>query len=530
MDEFLKLNAKTNKKRNLTKKIKGKNIQKKNKKTPKNKRIILVFCAFSIVFTFLIYFIFIAIKYKNKNKTIKKFPDVNKIVKYANYEKKFNDNSDCDTLDPINLFSLRIKNGPTEICNNTDTKHICYKNFNNYYNDIYGHKNGVICIMENIVIDPSKSTQQGLTFKGPVDNKNFGFPILSKGFINTKCNPNNLEFNYNKYYNTYFNSWNYDYNLQDENEQLEELAPGKVVFFISRNQDSPNLFHGNSEIINAISMMYLFNLEPNEVQVIFLESIDIPVELDPFYDIYKNLISKGGEPIYIKNLKKKYKISKAIHVPINWDSPAYLNLDFPKCKSATKTYQLYNDFVDKYMNLEIFEDKFISENDKLYYPETIIKNHESNIKFEKIVTFHWRKVWPKGRRGQKRILNNGPQLADKLASALPKNILVRLIDTAQFPMAQQISIMRNTDYLVGLHGAGLSLAIFLPQKSIYHEIAHCSSMKVLTMMSALSGHKTYIDIINSDVSFIDQNEMITFDENKFVDKVLSHMKDNNFIN
>jgi hypothetical protein len=117
------------------------------------------------------------------------------------------------------------------------------------------------------------------------------------------------------------NSWNYEYDSKNEQEKLEELAPGKTVFLISRNQDSPNLFHGNSEIINVLSMIYLFNLDPKEIQVIFLESIEIPVTLenqkkdpdkpeDPFYYIYKNVISQGGEPIYIRNLKKNIKYLK----------------------------------------------------------------------------------------------------------------------------------------------------------------------------------------------------------------------------
>ena len=108
-----------------------------------------------------------------------------------------------------------------------------------------------------------------------------------------------------------------------------------MVFFISRNQDSPNLFHGGSEIFNALSMIYLFNLDPKDIQVVFLESIEIPyydedtpnnkdIPRDPFYILYKKMLSRGGEPIYIKNLKKKYKISKAIHVPINWDSPLFI--------------------------------------------------------------------------------------------------------------------------------------------------------------------------------------------------------------
>jgi len=43
-------------------------------------------------------------------------------------------------------------------------------------------------------------------------------------------------------YISYLNSWNYinnDINLKNETE----LFPNKTIFIISRNQDSPNLFH-----------------------------------------------------------------------------------------------------------------------------------------------------------------------------------------------------------------------------------------------------------------------------------------------
>ena len=464
-----------------------------------------------------------------------------KSSKYLEYEKEYpNNNSICDNLDPINLLKNRIDNGPIELCEGKKSKHICYRTGNHYYNDIYAHKNGIICVMENIVLDPSKSKQSGLSYiDGPVDFAHNGFPLLAKGFINAECNPKSISLNNGKIYDSYLNSWNYEYDSKNEEEELEELNPGKTVFFISRNQDSPNLFHGNSEIINAISMIYLFNLDPKDIQVIFLESIEIPVTLenqkkepdkpeDPFYYIYKNVISQGGEPIYIRNLKKKYKISKAIHVPINWDSPLFIVVQIPKCDKISKTYKLYNDLIDKYMDLKPFEDKFITDNETFYYPENVIKSHDSGIKFEKIITVQWRRVWPKRRRGQHRIFKNAPQLTYKLSTLLPKNILIRLIDFAQLPMKDQISVVRSTDYLIGIHGAGLSLSIFLPHKSIFNEFDHENIISVLGIMSALSGHLTYTDYIKSSKSYIDGNENIEFDENEFVERVMTHMKENNF--
>ena len=175
-----------------------------------------------------------------------------------------------------------------------------------------------------------------------------------------------------------------------------------------------------------------------------------------------------------------------------------------------------------------FKDSFIFNKNIFYYPKSIINELKHHQNFIKTVTIQWRQVWPKGRTGQFRILGNGKKLADKLASKLPKNILIRLIDTAKLPMNEQISIIRSTDYLVGIHGAGLSLSIFLPSKSILHEILHENNLKVLTMMSALSGHVTFSDIIMADVKNINDNEYVFFDANDFAEKVLNHLNEIHF--
>ena len=476
---------------------------------------------FNLILLFL--FIYYYFCYINKFKK-----NINIFSKYENYEKKINLNSTCNNFDPINLFNLRLKNYPIQLCNESTTKHICFNSPKGFYNDLLVNNNGLICIMENIILDPLKSKQTGLKYKGPVDPKNKGFPILYKGFLNSNCKYNNSNFSHSLLYESYLNSWNYQYNLDNDNENLEELAPGKTIFLISRNQDSPNIYHGNCEIINAISMLYLFNLSPDEVQVIFLESLELTK--DPFYDIYKYIISRGGEPLFIRNLKKKYKISKGIHVPIIWDSTAFTKLNNIKCEYQTKTYKLYNDLVDKYLHIKSFTDSFYSDNEISYYPQKIIKNYEKNITFKKNITIQWRRLWPKGRKGQFRILNNGKQLADRLALGLPNNILVRLINTGELTIQEQISLMRSTDYLVGIHGAGLSLSIFLPNKSILHEITHKPKNHLLTTMSMMSGHITYSNIIKAIITNNDGNENVSFDENEFYECILSHLKENNFFN
>ena len=480
-------------------------IKKHNKKWLLFFLIIIIFC-FSLYFENKGYNILSFIKTIKENLGIKETID-----------------SKCYELEPMHLFELRLNSTPIKICDNKNSNqnHICYKNV---YDEYLYHKNGVSCIMKNIIIDPSKSSHTNIIYKGPVDPVHRGFPILYYGFFNMKCDSKNDITDYDNLYKTYFNSWNYNYNQENE---IAELSPGKTIFFLSRNQDSPNIYHGGSELINAVAMMKLFHLEPEDIQIIFLESMTI--NDDPFYDIYKSIISRGGEPLYIRNINKKFIVSSAVHVPINVDSPVFMDTSFPYCgQKPGKVYEELNNLIDKYMNIATYEDKFISDNETYYYPKSVIDSYKSNIQFKKYITVQWRKVWPKGRTGQYRILGNGPELAEKLANALPKDFLVRLIDTAGMTIREQISLIRKTDYLVGMHGAGLSLAIFMSNKSILHEVLPERNMKVLTFMSAMSGHITYSDILRSTRRYIEGNEYFFFREGHFVRKVLVHMRENNY--
>ena len=282
-----------------------------------------------------------------------------------------------------------------------------------------------------------------------------------------------------------------------------------------------------SELINALGIIYLYNLKPENIQILFLEGMII--ENEPLYDLYTNIISRGSKPLYLRDLNKKYKISSAISIPVAGDSPLFMFIKSPECKYSIKTYKLVNNLINKYLNIPIFQDSFISDNKTYYYPNLTIKNHKQNKKFKKIITFQWRKIWPEGRNNQKRILGNGPELAEILANNLPDDFLIRLIDTASLPIIQQISIMKNTDYFIGIHGAGLALTIFMPNNSILHEINPYKKNQLLLLMSRLSGHKSYSEIIKNKIINLGKKEFIFFDHFSFIKSILRNMKKHQFI-
>ena len=448
---------------------------------------------------------------------------------YIYLEKIFKNNISCQNLDPFTTEKKILNSKPFLLCKSELTEHICFKN--NF--SFFLKKKGVICLMKNFFLNFLNWKQDGYVYNGPINKKTKGQALISKGFFKMQCHIKGNISNYNTIYKKYFNSWEYILDDQSKNEIYEkkELCPGKVLFILNRNQDSPNLLIGGAGFINAFSLMHLLKIKSENIQVLFLESMKI--NNDPFYNLFKNIISRGGEPLYARNLDKNiiYHVSKAIHVPINWDSPVFCKTKIPICRKISKTYKILLKSIFKYMNIPKFFDRTNYDKEIFLYPKSF-KNSKLN-EYKKYMTIQWRKPWPKDRKNQQRILGNGEEILEKLDSVLFKEkFLIRLVDTASLSIEEQISIMQKTNYFLGIHGAGMFLSIFLPHKSIAHEI---KSKKRKTpnrpqIAAILSGHKYYSDFINIDIKNIDFQEKYFVDLNDLEKKVFKILTENNFLN
>ena len=131
--------------------------------------------------------------------------------------------------------------------------------------------------MKNIILNPLKSSQTSIIYKGPNDKYIRGAPILFPGFFNVQGKLKNKCKKCHKIYRYYLDSWNC--NEKEKINKIEELAQGKIIFFMSRNQDSQNLFHKFPEIINALSIIYISNLKSQDIQLVFLESMIFKLNL-----------------------------------------------------------------------------------------------------------------------------------------------------------------------------------------------------------------------------------------------------------
>ena len=483
--------------------------------------------------------IFISIKYYNHNNQEKLVKtDLYKIYEEQNNDKNiiFNKNNvkspympqginECERYDPLNLFQIRFKSEPIYLCKSDISEHLCY--INKGFLSIF--KKGVTCQMKNFILNTSKwkAEQEEDLYIESINSNNLFF---SKGLFSMKCEKQEKIENFNPKYGPYFNSWEYSKKSKDEQkkgEVIEELAAGKSLLFINRNKDSTNLFFSALSIMNTLLIIEHFNLNLENIQVVFFESNKI--NIDPLYDIYKNVISKGGDPIHVNQLKNKvYNIKEAYYVPINWDSPCFtLFPNIPNCNKSTKGYMYFNELINKYMKIPNFIEPTIYNEDIYYYPKNISNPNSPN--YTTFLTVQWRRVWPKNRVNQERLLGNGIELVEKLYEVLPKSTLIRLVDTANLTITEQISLMKKTDYLLGVHGAGFLLSVFLPLTSIVNEINTEYKSKNLEILSKLSGHKTYIDNLSYEEENIEGNSYIYFSPKVISERVYKRMNETFYI-
>ena len=185
------------------------------------------------------------------------------------------------------------------------------------------------------------------------------------------------------------------------------------------------------------------------------------------------------------------------------------------------------------MNIPKFFDRANYDKEIFLYPKSFNNLKLKLNEYKKYMTIQWRKPWPKNRKNQQRILGNGEEMLEKLDSLLFKEkFLIRLVDTASLSIEEQISIMQKTNYFIGIHGAGMFLSIFLPHKSIAHEIKSKDRITPNRPQIAgiLSGHKYFSDFINIDIKNIDFQEKYFVDLNDLEKKVFKILTENNFLN
>ena len=256
----------------------------------------------------------------------------------------------------------------------------------------------------------------------------------SKGFWKVRCVsndvPDDVQFPWFLYLET----------TSDANGDWNEIDKETMFTIAVTRQDYVNLHNFVRQMYNAFLLMMIFKKQPKEVAVLFLDGHPAGMLDKPWYDIFSKVMRAGtfARPVLYKNLVWGFKESdggltdlEAEHVPYIEEFRSFFLQEF----------QVHNSSA---LDCNTVVITVILRRDKLFHPR-----NEKGVVGRKIL--------------------NEDEIIEDLLKAFP-NACVQAVLMDSLPIGNQLEIISSTDILIGMHGAGMTHTVFLPQHAAVLEL------------------------------------------------------------
>ena len=215
-----------------------------------------------------------------------------------------------------------------------------------------------------------------------------------------------------------------------------------VTYLLARDEDCENTFHSTADFMNMMLVMRALGIKPGDQQVVLFDNH----KDGPYLDLIKNAFSPNHPVIRHQDFKGKTVLFKKLifHLesPAGLIFPRVANPDPLRCHSAD-LFQEYRKFVLDAFNLYNVLPPSIPS-------ISLILRHRTKEK------------------------NVGRVLAneDEVRSLLQKGNMVdvNVVDFSQMSFADQLKLIRRTNIMVGVHGAGLMHIMFAAEEAVLVEI------------------------------------------------------------
>uniref|UniRef100_A0A7S0SZ26 EGF domain-specific O-linked N-acetylglucosamine transferase n=1 Tax=Chromulina nebulosa TaxID=96789 RepID=A0A7S0SZ26_9STRA len=346
--------------------------------------------------------------------------------------------SDCESRYGISLAEkwrnneeLWCKSNAIEINSQLN----CYP-YHQKHKQLDGRGPDMFCIANNFVIDFSKVIGKVPSSKQPLGSQYLSF---HKGSLSGECKMTNKykEHLFMPHQSLQMNSFEENYHIDSNIERYET-----PLYLMARDEDCENLFHSTADFMNAYLVISALQIDPKDLQVMLF---DLHPD-GPYIDLIKNAFSPNHPVIRHSHFQnKKILFNKIV---FHLESPA--GLIFPKVSRpgplqcySTSLFQNYRKFILKAFNLWDVSPPPIPT-----------------------ITLSLRKRTDKKNVG--RILQN----EDEIVSVLNQGnlIKVQVIDGGKMSFTDQIKLIRHTNILIGVHGAGLMMIMFAAEEAILIEM------------------------------------------------------------
>lgn len=214
------------------------------------------------------------------------------------------------------------------------------------------------------------------------------------------------------------------------------------TYLLSRDEDCENSFHSTADFMNMYLVMNILGLSASEQQVILLDSHPD----GPYMDLIKRAYSPNHAVLRPSDYGSKTVLFK--HIVFHLESPAGVifprvaNPDPMRCVS-TALFDGYRRFV-----LQAFD---LLDVVPPPIPTVVLSLRRRTAT-----------------KNVGRVMANEEDVVNVLKEGNMLNYVV--VDTSSMSYFEQLKLIRNTNVLVGIHGAGLMFIMFAADEAVLVEI------------------------------------------------------------
>lgn len=253
---------------------------------------------------------------------------------------------------------------------------------------------------------------------------------LHQGFFVTACNET-IKWMFSP--KNHLETWSRMLQMGQTPLKYSSKIPGWTIAVM--RYEYANLYHTMTDFFNAFLLMRYLHLNPDDMSILWVDSHPVGALDETWSTLFKKVIRAGklNETVLFDNFV--------------WNIMGY---DSMINKHDLPAVPL----------LENFRHFFLSRHD-------VPTAHARNCKKLKVL-FLWRRDYvahPRNPSGLvSRKIKNEDELLSAVSDLLPGHEVLG-VQIDQLSMREQLATISNTDILIGMHGAGLTHALFLPKTS-----------------------------------------------------------------
>ena len=322
-------------------------------------------------------------------------------------------------------------------CEGSDSSIKCYP-YHQRHKKLDGRGPDMFCVGINVMLDFSKieGSISGTGGRAKLTN----YLKFGKGSVSSSCKKTS--------------KWRSSLFMPHHAQQMSTFIEGDThtsadktentpTYLLARDEDCENSFHSTADFTNMHLVSHILNMQDSSSQQVML----FDKHMDgPYTELISKVFAGGRDLIRPSNYSKKKVLFKK--VVFHLESPA--GLIFPKvarpgqlrCK-GTWLFRSYTERVLRGFNLWNVPPPPIPHATMLIRNRTPSKNVG-------------------------RVMANPEEVENVLREGSMMKYTV--VDTAKLPFAKQLELVRSTNILIGVHGAGLMLILFAADEAVLLEI------------------------------------------------------------